>query len=296
VIRLRSLGDSVLTTPALALLKQFRHDLRVAVIVEDRFRAVFEGNPHVDEILPPAFSSTARWKADLCLNLHGGTRSIALTAASRARFRAGFGHFRASALYNIRIPRAQLILGVDRPIHTAEHLASAVFYLGVPVVDIPPARLYMKEEPARRWAANQGIRPTAVVHPAASAPEKTWPAERFIAIADYIDSQLGVEPVFVAATAEELQPFRKHRCVAGAPLAAIKELLACATLFVGNDSGPAHMAAAFGLPVVVLFGASDPRIWAPWKTPSEVLFCAGGISGITVPQAIGALERLRVKA
>ena len=53
VIRLRSLGDCVLTTPALALLKTHRPDLRIGVVVEPRFAAVFEDNPDVDEILPP---------------------------------------------------------------------------------------------------------------------------------------------------------------------------------------------------------------------------------------------------
>ena len=44
-----------------------------------------------------------------------------------------------------------------------------------------------------------------------------------------------------------------------------------ASLFVGNDSGPAHMAAAFGVPVVVLFGPSDPVTWAPWRTINQVV-------------------------
>ena len=52
VIRLRSLGDCVLTTPALALLKAHRPDLRVRVVVEPRFAGVFEGNPDIDEISP----------------------------------------------------------------------------------------------------------------------------------------------------------------------------------------------------------------------------------------------------
>src|SRR5579872_6046699 len=75
VIRLRSLGDCVLTTPALALLKQHRPDLKITVIVEPRFAALFEDNPDVDEIRAGACA------ADLVLNLHGGTRSMLLTAA-----------------------------------------------------------------------------------------------------------------------------------------------------------------------------------------------------------------------
>jgi ADP-heptose:LPS heptosyltransferase len=60
VIRLRSLGDCVLTTPALDLLKRFRPDLAVAVAVEDRFRAVFEANPDIDEMLPPSLGAVRR--------------------------------------------------------------------------------------------------------------------------------------------------------------------------------------------------------------------------------------------
>ena len=69
VVRLRSLGDCVLTTPALEILKRARPDLRVAVMVEDRFRAVFEGNPDVDEILPPGWArcgASGRACASIC--------------------------------------------------------------------------------------------------------------------------------------------------------------------------------------------------------------------------------------
>ena len=85
IVRLRSLGDCVLTTPALEILKQSRPDLQVAVVVEDRFAPVFEGNSSVDQILPPSVSALRDWRPELCLNLHGGTRSAALTAASGAR-------------------------------------------------------------------------------------------------------------------------------------------------------------------------------------------------------------------
>ena len=67
------------------ILKQARPDLAIAVVVEDRFAAVFEGNPDVSEILPPELARLRRWRPDLCLNLHGGGRSAALTAVSGAR-------------------------------------------------------------------------------------------------------------------------------------------------------------------------------------------------------------------
>jgi heptosyltransferase-3 len=56
------------------------------------------------------------------------------------------------------------------------------------------------------------------------------------------------------------------------------------------------MAAAFGLPVVVIFGESDPAIWGPWRTASEVIRAQGGIRNVVVSQVIAATARLRVAA
>jgi ADP-heptose:LPS heptosyltransferase len=289
VLRLRSLGDCVLTTPALALLKRARPDVRVAVVVEDRFHAVFEYNPDVDAILPPEAGALRRWRPHLCLNLHGGKRSAFLALFSGARWGAGFDHFRYRFVYNVHIPKAQKILGLDRTVHTAEHLASAVFYLGAPIREVPRARLELAEP------RHPPARPYAVFHPVATAPEKTWPAGRFLEVAHRIEGH-GVETVFIGAAGDDLQPFSAFRVVQGAPLDEVKILLAGASLFVGNDSGPAHMAAAFDLPLVVIFGASDPAIWGPWRARSEVVAAPGGIAEITVPQVMDALTRLRVPA
>ncbi len=285
VIRLRSLGDCVLTTPAIALLKRQRPDLAIAVVVEPQFAAVFEGNPDIAAILPPGLVSLRRFRPALAINFHGGTRSLWLTLLSGARHRAGFAHHRFSGIYTSAIPRAQQILGVDRKVHTAEHLASAMFHLGVGQREIPRARLFA--QPAT------GDRPRAVLHPFASSPEKAWPVERFLELARHIESHWGLDAVFIGGPADDFSPlagFAHHR----GSIEETKRLLAAAALFVGNDSGPAHMAAAFGLPQVVLFASSDPVVWAPWKTPAETILAAGGMEKLTVSGVVEALERLRV--
>jgi len=230
-----------------------------------------------------------RWRPDLCLNLHGGTRSAFMTLVSGARWRAGFGHFRHQFAYNVHIPRAQEILGVERAVHTAEHLASAIFYLGAPAGKIPRARLELGEPPPA------AARPYAVLHPVATAPEKTWSADGFQEVARHVEEG-GLQAVFIGAAGDDLRPFARHRVIQGAPLGQVKTLLAGASLFVGNDSGPAHIAAAFGLPSVVIFGPSDPAIWGPWRARSEVVAAHGGIAGVTVAQVVDALARLRVHA
>ena len=288
VIRLRSLGDCVLTTPAIALLKAHRPDLRIGVIVEPRFAAVFEGNPDIDEIR----SGVSRRSAppDLVLNFHGGTRSMLITLRSGARFRAGFGHHRYSFLYSHKIPRAQEILGTERRVQSAEHLASAMFWLGVPRTEIPRARLV-----ASRPSPDLGG-PYAVIHPFASAPDKTWPAERFVSVAAHLREACGLEPVFLAGPRDDPSPFLGFQVWRKALLTEVKSLMSGASLFIGNDSGPAHVAAAFGVPVVVLFGASDPIVWAPWRTESQILASAEGMGGISIQEVIAAAEFLRVRA
>ncbi len=285
VIRLRSLGDCVLTTPALGILRRFRPDVRVSVVVEPAWRAIFEGNPDIDEILSPTVRSVRQFRPDVCLNLHGGRRSAWMTRLSGARYRAGFGHYRHRFAYNLRIPRAQEILGVDRTVHTAEHLASAIFHLGAPITEIPRAQLV---------AAGQEP-PAAVIHPVAATPEKTWMAEGFLEVARRLQAS-GADVVFIGSESDDLSRFQEFRTIRGAPLGKIKNLLAAATIFIGNDSGPAHMAAAFGVPSVVIFGPSDTAIWGPWRTAGEVVRAPRGIRAVTVDQVLGALARLRVAA
>ena len=273
VIRLRSLGDTVLTTPALALLKRARPDLRIAMAVERPFDALLKGNPDIWRVLPMpakaggrglfgALRQIRKLRPELCLNLHGGATSAWLTALSGARIRAGFGHFHFRFLYNVGIPRAQQVLrrGFDDPVHTAEHHASAVFHLGAPVSDIP--RAVLRAEPSPR------DRPYAVVHVTASYFTKQWATERFRRMGAFLRRAHGLESIMIAGPGEGsvLAELGDFTCLDGLSIDDLKSLLAGAELFVGNDSGPAHVAAAFGVPCVVIFGSSDSGVWGPWKT------------------------------
>lgn len=287
VVRLRSLGDCVLTTPALALLNQWRPDLKIGVSVEERFAPVLEGNRVISDLVAPTWLAVRRWKPSLCVNLHGGTRSQWITALSGAKWRAGFAHHSMTFAYNLKIGRAQPILGVNRTVHTAEHLASAFFALGVPVQEVPRAQLQAEEvstpPPQKSYA---------VLHPFAATPQKRWPAERFCEIARYLELW-NITPVFLAAPDDDATPFTAHTIFRGS-LSKVKTLLSNAALFLGNDSGPAHIAAAFGVPSVVLFGPSNPAIWGPWQTESQVVVAPDGLERVSVSRVIAALEKLSI--
>lgn len=286
LVRLRSLGDCVLTTPAIHLLKRHRPDLEIGVMVEARFAGVYEGNPDVAATLSPSKRAALEFRPRLTLNLHGGPTSAVLTLASLARWRAGFAHYKTGWAHNVHIPRAQEILGEERKVHTAEHVASAMFYLGVPRVEVGRARLFA-DEPGTQS-------PCLVLHPFASAAAKAWPAERFVAAAHALAR--GREVVVLAGPDDDARAFAEFTVLAAAPLSEVKRVLRRAALFIGNDSGPAHMAAAFGVPVVVLFGSSDPVVWAPWRTRSHSIVAPDGLAGVGVESVLAAAAELEAEA
>jgi heptosyltransferase-3 len=286
IIRLRSLGDCVLTTPAIFILKNARPDLRVGVVAEPPFTAIFAGNPLVEQLVGPTWQAVRAFGATLCVNLHGGTRSQWMTALSGARWRAGFAHYKSTIAYNIRIPRAQKTLGVNRTVHTAEHLASAFFALGAPLADIPRGELFSDAAPTAETRGRY-----AVLHPYASSADKTWAADRFCEVARYL-KLWNIQPVFLVGPNDDPAAFKAHTLAQGS-LSQAKTLLSKAAVFIGNDSGPAHMAAAFGIPSIVMFSSTNPAIWGPWRTESEVIVASEGLHTVSVSRVIAALERLK---
>ena len=278
LVRLRSLGDTVLATPAFTMLRRAVPNAVIHVVMDRKFAGVLAGNPDIDGVLEASAPAGALAKAGLvrriralrpglCVDMHGGSTGAWLTALSGARWRAGSAHFRHSWAYNERIPRAQEVL--RRPpastVHTAEHHAAMMIHLGVPDDEIPPARL--DAEPA---LDRPGY---AVLHVGAAYHTKRWAVEHFRAVATEIKRVHGLEAVFVAGSGDTVPEDRLSgfEIRAGLSLAALKSLLAGAELFVGNDSGPAHVAAAFGVPCVVICGSSDSAVWHPWKTAHRVV-------------------------
>ena len=303
IIRLRSIGDIILLTPALRLLKDWRPDLRLSVMVEGRFRELLEGDPTVEEILTPGEGSgwhkvvsrlqiirdLRRRRFAVCVNLHGGPTSRQFTRWGGTPWRVGFAHYRASGLYDVLIPDARTILN-QPSLHTAEHQAAAFFHLGLPQKEIPRAQLFFSAEKAAWWDAKRrrlGIaddQPYAIVHPTASYKTKEWAPEKFARVGGHLEKARGMVPVYSCGPGESavLDAVEKAcgvpiRRLQGATLAQFAAALAGARLFVGNDSGPAHMAAALARPVVVIFGSSSSPIWGPWPWP-------GAQAGATIVQ------------
>lgn len=121
----------------------------------------------------------------------------------------------------------------------------------------------------------QQARTRIVVHPFSGSPVKDWPLERW----DQLAERLGAE----FAIGRDRQPLFDD-------LYQLACWLATAKVYVGNDSGITHLAAAVGTPVVALFGPTDPAIWAP-REPRVVIIKKDRLEEITVDDVTAAVER-----
>ncbi|MGA2479165.1 MAG: glycosyltransferase family 9 protein [Spirochaetia bacterium] len=136
--------------------------------------------------------------------------------------------------------------------------------------------------------------PSAVfLHPGSGGSGKNWPLERFGELARRLQGR-GLTVVWIAGPAEEGVALPDGaECWRSAPLSALAASLGRAWLYVGNDSGITHLAAASGCPTIALFGASDAAVWTP-RGPRVVVIerPAGGMNAITVDDVFGECRKL----
>jgi len=111
----------------------------------------------------------------------------------------------------------------------------------------------------------------AVIHPFSSSPKKTWPLENFRALAEMISTTPGMTVKWTAGPEETLPPDLLADAVHFDDLYKLGCWIATADVYIGNDSGISHLAAAVGTPVIAIFQATDPRIWAPRGAHVKVL-------------------------
>jgi heptosyltransferase III len=313
IVRLRSLGDIVLETPAISALRAWRPDLRICVLVEPWCAAVLEGNPAVGEvILSGSYLATARElrrrKFPVVFNQHGGPRSALLTVASGAPARVCWAGYQYSFFYNVHVPDKLEFFG--RPdVHMAEHRISQFYATGLPRGPIPRAQVFPQADASEsvvRALADKGITqgtPYAVLQPGARLPTMRWSVGKFAEIARWLRESHCIESVVNVGRgdAEIAAQVRRSMsdCAALMDSLNVRELIALiagARLFVGNDSGPAHVAAAAGRPSVVIFGTTNPAEWRPWQTEHRAIHTGAAFRSLRGDKSLVVNQSRRIEA
>ena len=293
IVRLRSIGDTVLSTPSLDALRRFIPHARLDILLESWVAPVLYGFDGVDNIITVERGSTASRarvarelraaRYDVAFNLHGGTTATLLTRASGAKHRVGYANYQYARLHNHVAPLATELWKREKT-HSVEQQLALLGWTGVPVTDRPPTRLGVTTEAAANVAAklrtaglDQAI-PFVLIHPAAAFATKQWAVENFARVVENLRAR-GLACVAVAAP-NEAAVMADLVENSSAPITAFTDLslpevtalAARARLLVGNDSGIAHIAAAVRTPSVVIFGSSNITHWRPWTTaPTEIV-------------------------
>src|SRR5690242_997374 len=291
VIRLRSIGDTVLATPSLFALKRFLPHAQIDILVEDWVAPLLANHPHVDNVIELKRGGVTKRmnvareiraaRYDVVYNLHGGTTATFLARATGARYRVGFKTYQYANLHTVLAPSPLLLWGQQKT-HSVEQQLALLGWTGVPVSDRPRTRLGITPEAAasvNQQLAEVGLedRKIALIHPAAAFATKQWATENFARVAEAL-AERGFAPVAIAAPNEQaiLESLIDQASVRIVSLdLSLPEVVALAArsqVFVGNDSGIAHIANAVETRSVVIFGSSNVAHWRPWnKAAAEVV-------------------------
>jgi len=280
-IRLRTLGDVVLVTPALRALRRGHPDRPLEVVTEARYAPLLEGLAEVSRVwraersaagtLALAWRLRARrlaWAVDF----FGNPRSALLARACGARRRAGYDLRGRAGAYDVRVPRTVVPAPGRRESAVATHLRLAVAAGGVPDEEGPRVSVAAAARAAaavllERCGLEEPGRAIGLVA-AGSWASKTWPAGHAVRLARELMAA-GRPVLLLGGPGEEAIAATMGRLAAGirllppcdvGTLAAVIERLGAV---VGTDSGPRHLAAALGLPTFGWFGPTHPDTWNP---------------------------------
>lgn len=279
IIKPSALGDVVQSLPLLPVLRERFRNAHISWVVNSGIANLLELHPDLDSIVRFERQGSARsWMKllrelrrgdyDLVFDLQGLLRTAAMTLATRAPVRVGFETAREGAhlACHLTIPDTNRYV----PVHVRfERLYEA---LGVGHLKPQPRVAVTSEELA--WArgrvASLGS-PTLAVHPGARWITKRWPAERFAAVACKAMRRFGFSTMILGSADESsicnqveaiVRRFNPNGSIANlagkTTLKQLASLLASVNVVLTNDSGPMHLAAAMGTPVVGLFTCTSP--------------------------------------
>jgi len=295
IIKPSSLGDIVLTLPALTALRKSFPDAKISWLIRPEFAPLLENHPHLTDVIafdrkllgkawfhPHAFASLLsfisrlrRNKFDAVIDLQGLFRTASLAWLSRCKKRFGMANARELA----HVFYTHKVVQDEHCIHLVDYYLKIIQNVAVSETKV---QFVFPQDPAAadsisKLLTSHGIRPDnyAVFVPGSAHSDKCWPIQRFAALADKISSRFHLAAVAIG-TASEKDTVESLKNLANVPVAnlagrtSLRELIALlrtAKVVVSNDTGPGHIAAALGTPLVLIFGRSNPARVAPYGRP-----------------------------
>lgn len=290
LIKPSSLGDIVHALPVVAALKERWPAAHLTWFVKRQWADLVERAEGVDRVWP--VDATVRsWlgqvrglrheRFDLAVDLQGLFRSGALARLSGAPMRVGFANGREGSpwFYTHRVP-------VPNPeMHAVDRYLLVAAALGIGPPATPQFRFKLSEKDVavvRELFQRRGVsvdKPWVAMNVSARWTTKRWPLSSFAAVLDQFGKD-GVGPIAVIGSSDEQRDANQLRALTttpfidltgAVPLGCLPALLSKAAVMITNDSGPMHVAAALGIPVVAMFGPTSAIRTGPYGTGHRIL-------------------------
>lgn len=329
LLQLKRIGDLVLTTPAIAAVREKFPRANITLIVSSATRELLPAIPAIDRSLvaqgkisdAASWFTVARRKYDYCLDFTRNDRSAFLTLLSGARKRVTADHPKQRAKFR-SMSYNTLVDCPIRLLHTVDYHLALLEPLGIRYA----ARIVQLQLPAAAFArADEALRTAGVrgdfllIHPGSARAEKFWEAERWGEIIAFAAARKLTCVVTGGSSALEQNHIAQIKTCTREPfvdlsakiaLLTLGALIQRARLVVTVDSAPMHLAAATQTPQVVLFGPTNPLHWHPRFTPAVILQAGQAaplrefspqqkrvpMNQISTPQVIDAMEALLATA
>ncbi|MFA5088471.1 MAG: glycosyltransferase family 9 protein [Candidatus Omnitrophota bacterium] len=291
VITLSNIGDVILTFPVLDVLRAECPQAELEVVVGPKGEPLFKGNPVIHKVFVfdkeqsfgkmLAFIRALREKRyDLVVDLRNTAIPFLISAKKKTPAltrKPGKAHMRFKHLERLRavFPEQSVVLAQSSALHISDEDRQQASQL-----------LYNQVE----W--NQKF---VVVSPGARDQTKRWPEERFTEVCDRLIELYQIKIIFVGDTSDRkiVQTITKHmrhnavNLAGRTTLPQLAALLSQCVLLIANDSAPMHLASYLNVPVLALFGPTDPDKYGPWSSTSCLIRKNSGCALCQNPKAKG---------
>ncbi len=307
IIRLSAIGDVINVLPALRLLRSNFPDSKITWLVEDRASEILRDHPDVDEVI---IYPRKKWQSgilkvnkslniiseslsfykklrrdhyDLVLDFQGNLKSAVMNMITGSGNRLGFGKGYCKEFNYLSTQHHAYPIG--KKIHRIEKNLSLVKELDIETRFLQPELPVTKEDEeyiSRFISKNSDPSlPFIIMHPGTSkfGSFKQWPPQSYTSLADMILDKYKANVILTWGpgeidTVSEIIKSMKHNALPACETKSIKQLTALikrATLFIGGDTGPLHIASIMGIPVVGIYGPKDPSIYGPYDDKAIVI-------------------------
>jgi predicted lipopolysaccharide heptosyltransferase III len=291
LLQLKRIGDLILTTPAIAALRQSFPQAQLTLVVSQESADLLPAISNVDRILIARrnlrdlalFSSVATRRFDYCIDFTRNDRSASLALLSRARRRVVSYRVREQSKTRSHA-YTDFVRVRMRDMHTIDYNLALLEPLRAsdapttPHLDLPQIAYEKADALRRSWKV---MRPYIILHPGSARQEKLWEPGRWADVIDYFDQNNGFNLVLTSGPSRDEQTHiaaiknKAQQSITDlsgkTDLLTLAALISGARLLVTVDSAPVHLAAATCTPQVILFGPTNPFHWRPRESQAVIL-------------------------